>query len=61
MIDHGRVPAFEVLVITGRVQDLILSPNETGKITEVIAEGEYYGMRTFAPVAPDVRHGRQGQ
>jgi twitching motility protein PilT len=44
---EGRVPAAEVLVVTGRVQDLILNPEETGKITEVIAEGEYYGMRTF--------------
>jgi twitching motility protein PilT len=44
---NGRVPASEVLVVTGRVQDLILNPEETGKITEVIAEGEYYGMRTF--------------
>jgi twitching motility protein PilT len=44
---QGRVPASEVLVVTGRVQDLILNPAETGKITEVIAEGEYYGMRTF--------------
>jgi twitching motility protein PilT len=44
---NGRVPASEVLVVTGRVQDLILNPDETGKITEVIAEGEYYGMRTF--------------
>ena len=44
---EGRVPASEVLVVTGRVQDLILNPEETGKITEVIAEGEYYGMRTF--------------
>jgi twitching motility protein PilT len=43
----GRVPASEVLVVTGRVQDLILNPEETGKITEVISEGEYYGMRTF--------------
>ena len=33
--------------MTGRVQDLILNPNETGKITEVISEGEYYGMQTF--------------
>ena len=32
---------------TGRVQDLILNPQETGRITEVIAEGEYYGMQTF--------------
>jgi twitching motility protein PilT len=44
---EGRVPASEILVVTGRVQDLILNPEETGKITEVIAEGEYYGMRTF--------------
>jgi twitching motility protein PilT len=44
---EGRVAAAEVLVVTGRVQDLILNPEETGKITEVIGEGEYYGMRTF--------------
>src|SRR6476646_4084819 len=44
---EGGVPASEVLVVTGRVQDLIMNPEETGKITEVIAEGEYYGMRTF--------------
>jgi twitching motility protein PilT len=44
---EGRVPASEILVVTGRVQDLILNPEETGRITEVISEGEYYGMRTF--------------
>jgi twitching motility protein PilT len=44
---EGRVPASEIMVVTGRVQDLILNPEETGKITEVISEGEYYGMRTF--------------
>jgi len=44
---EGRVPASEILVVTGRVEDLIMNPEETGKITEVIAEGEYYGMRTF--------------
>ena len=43
----GRVAVSEILVVTGRVQDLILNPEETGKITEVIAEGEYYGMQTF--------------
>ena len=43
----GRVAAAEILVVTGRVQDLILNPDETGKISEVIAEGEYYGMQTF--------------
>ncbi len=43
----GRIAACEVMVVTGRVQDLILNPDETGRITEVIAEGEYYGMQTF--------------
>src|SRR4051812_35701754 len=36
----GRVPASEILVVTGRVKDLIMNPEETGKITEVISEGE---------------------
>jgi len=44
---EGRVATCEVLVVTGRVEDLILNPTETGRITEVIAEGEYYGMQTF--------------
>src|SRR3954447_16334188 len=44
---EGRVAVPEILVVTGRVQDLILNPDETGKISEVIAEGEYYGMQTF--------------
>jgi twitching motility protein PilT len=44
---RGRVAVCEVMVVTGRVQDLILNPEETGRITEVIAEGEYYGMQTF--------------
>jgi twitching motility protein PilT len=44
---NGRVAVCEVLVVTGRVQDLILNPQETGRLTEVIAEGEYYGMQTF--------------
>ncbi len=44
---EGRVAVCEVLVSTGRVQDLILNPQETGRLTEVISEGEYYGMQTF--------------
>ncbi len=43
----GRVAVSEILVATGRVQDLILNPDETSKISEVIAEGEFYGMQTF--------------
>jgi len=44
---NGRIAACEVMVVTGRVQDLILNPEETGRITEVISEGSYYGMQTF--------------
>ncbi|MDX6632814.1 MAG: twitching motility protein PilT [Solirubrobacterales bacterium] len=44
---HGRVAAAEIMVVTGRIQDLILNPEETGRITEVITEGAYYGMQTF--------------
>ena len=44
---EGRVPISEVMVVTGRIQDLIMNPEETGKITGVIAEGDFYGMQTF--------------
>jgi twitching motility protein PilT len=43
----GRVPANEVMVMTGRVFDRILDPDAQESIEEVIAEGEYYGMQTF--------------
>jgi twitching motility protein PilT len=44
---ESRIAAAEVLVSTGRVQDLILSPEDTGKISDVIEEGAFYGMQTF--------------
>jgi twitching motility protein PilT len=43
----GRVAAVEVLVTTGRAQEMILNPEETGRLGEVISEGAYYGMQTF--------------
>jgi twitching motility protein PilT len=43
----GRVPAVEVLVATGRVFDRIVDPEATEEITDVIAEGSFYGMQTF--------------
>src|SRR4051812_16986888 len=45
--DGGRVVACEVLRTTGRVRDMIMDPAETGNLGEVIADGAYYGMRTF--------------
>ncbi len=43
----GRAPACEVMVTTGRIQDFIMDPAQTGQIQQAIAEGEYYGMQTF--------------
>ena len=45
--DGGRAPACEVMVTTGRIQDFIMDPAQTGQIQQAIAEGEYYGMQTF--------------
>jgi twitching motility protein PilT len=45
--DGGRVPACEVMVTTGRIQDFIMDPAQTAQIQQAIAEGEYYGMQTF--------------
>jgi twitching motility protein PilT len=43
----GRVAACEILRMTGRVRDMIVDPEQTGKLSEVIATGGYYGMQTF--------------
>jgi twitching motility protein PilT len=44
---RGRVAVCEVLRATGRVRDFIMNPDETGRLLEVISEGDYYGMQTF--------------
>ena len=33
--------------MTGRARDFILDPEMTGNLSEVIRDGEYYGMQTF--------------
>jgi twitching motility protein PilT len=43
----GRVACLEVLVNTGRIADRIVDPATTSEIKDVIAKGEFYGMRTF--------------
>jgi twitching motility protein PilT len=45
--DGGRVATCEILRTTGRVRDMIMDPMQTGRLTEVISEGIYYGMQTF--------------
>ena len=43
----GRVAALEVLRTTGRIRDAIIDPDQTMRLTQMIAEGAYYGMQTF--------------
>jgi twitching motility protein PilT len=45
--EGGRVAVCEVLRMTGRARDMILDPAQTGALSEVVAEGGYYGMQTF--------------
>jgi twitching motility protein PilT len=45
--DGGRVAVCEILRMTGRVRDMIMDPDQTGKLVEVITTGGYYGMQTF--------------
>jgi twitching motility protein PilT len=45
--DGGRVATCEILRMTGRVRDMIMDPRQTGRLTEVVSEGAYYGMQTF--------------
>ncbi len=44
---RGRVAVCEILRMTGRAKDMILDPEQTGRLREVIAEGGFYGMQTF--------------
>ena len=43
----GLLPAVEVLVMNGRIRDLILNPEQTHMIHDIVAESDFYGMQTF--------------
>jgi twitching motility protein PilT len=43
----GRIPAIEVLVMNGRIHDLILNAEQTHMIHDIVAESSFYGMQTF--------------
>jgi twitching motility protein PilT len=45
--EFGRVATCEILRMTGRVRDMIVDHTQTGRLTEVVSEGAYYGMQTF--------------
>ncbi len=44
---QGRVPAIEVMVMTSRIRDFVLEPEQTTLIGQAIREGEFYGMMSF--------------
>ncbi len=50
----GRVPAVEVMVVNGRIQQAILDPVQTSDIDQIMAEGQYYGMQTFDQALADL-------
>jgi twitching motility protein PilT len=56
---NGRVATCEILRMTGRVRDMIINPDETGRLPEVISEGAYYGMQTFDQAL--LHHVQQGR
>ena len=43
----SRVPALELLVVNGRIQQALGDPLLTSDIEGIVADGEYYGMLTF--------------
>ncbi|HEX2027646.1 MAG TPA: PilT/PilU family type 4a pilus ATPase [Nitriliruptorales bacterium] len=44
---EGRIAAIEVLVMTSRIYEFIVDPDQTEYILDALAEGRYYGMQTF--------------
>jgi twitching motility protein PilT len=44
---RGLVPAVEVLVMNGRIRELVLEPERTSEIRDIVAESSFYGMQTF--------------
>ena len=43
----GRQVVMEILVNTSRIADAIADPDKTSEITDLVADGTYYGMQTF--------------
>ena len=43
----GRIAILEILTMSGRVHDMVLDPQHTGELPDVIEQGGYYGMQTF--------------
>ena len=37
----------EIAVVTTRIRDAIADPDKTSVLQDIVADGQYYGMRTF--------------
>ncbi len=46
-IGGGRAAAIEIMVMNGRIRDLVLDANKTHEIMDIVAESSFYGMQTF--------------
>ena len=44
---QGRVAVVEVMVMTSRIYEFVMTPGQLSQIEDAIAEGGYYGMQTF--------------
>ncbi len=45
--EKGRVPALEIMVVNGRIRQCIAESEKTNDISQIIADGDSYGMQTF--------------
>ena len=59
--DGGRVATCEILRMTGRVRDMIMDPEQTGRLPEVIADGALLRDADLRPGAVRPRQGRPRQ
>jgi twitching motility protein PilT len=46
-VGDGRIAVVEALVMTTRIYEFVLDPDQLPQIEDAIAEGGYYGMQTF--------------
>jgi len=44
---RGRMPILEIMLNNGRIAERIIDSTRTSEITDIIAEGSFYGMTTF--------------
>ena len=45
--DDGRTMVMEIAVVTTRIREAIADPEKTSPLQDIVADGQYYGMRTF--------------